>query len=47
MPGSAPYSFVLSVLEEAGLSENDVEWINMEYGAALVALEQGSIAASF
>ncbi|MGJ0847186.1 ABC transporter substrate-binding protein [Tissierella praeacuta] len=47
MPGSAPYSFVLSALEEAGLSENDVEWINMEYGAALAALEQGSIAASF
>lgn len=47
MPGSAPYSFVLSVLEEAGLSENDVEWINMEYGAALAALEKGSIAASF
>ena len=38
MPGSAPYSFVLSALEKAGLSENDVEWINMEYGAALAAL---------
>ncbi|MFA5576762.1 MAG: ABC transporter substrate-binding protein [Tissierellaceae bacterium] len=47
MPGSAPYSFVLSILEEAGMSENDVEWINLEYGAALVALEQGSIAGSF
>lgn len=47
MPGSAPYSFVLSILEEAGLSENDVQWINMEYGAALAALEQGSIDASF
>lgn len=47
MPGSAPYSFVLSALEDAGLNANDVEWINMEYGAALVALEQGHIAASY
>ncbi|HLR35283.1 MAG TPA: ABC transporter substrate-binding protein [Tissierellales bacterium] len=47
MPGSAPYSFVISALEEAGLTKNDVEWINMEYGAALAALEEGSIAAAY
>lgn len=41
MPGSAPYSFVLSLLKEAGLSENDVSFINLEYGAAIVALAQG------
>ncbi|MCR1899933.1 ABC transporter substrate-binding protein [Irregularibacter muris] len=47
MPGSAPYSFVASALEEAGMTVNDVEWINMEYGAALAALEQGSLSAAF
>ncbi len=47
MPGSAPYSFVASALEEAGLTVNDVEWINMEYGAALAALEQGTISAAY
>ena len=43
MPGSAPYSFVLSILSEAGLSENDVSFINMEYGAAIVALAEGQV----
>ena len=47
MPGSAPYSFVASALEEAGLTVNDVEWINMEYGAALAALEQGTVAGAY
>ncbi|MCK9443490.1 MAG: ABC transporter substrate-binding protein [Tissierellaceae bacterium] len=47
MPGSAPYSFVASALEEVGLTVNDVEWINMEYGAALAALEQGTISAAY
>lgn len=47
MPGSAPYSFVASALEEAGLTVNDVEWINMEYGAALAALEQGTVSAAY
>ncbi len=47
MPGSAPYSFVASALEESGLTVNDVEWINMEYGAALAALEQGTISAAY
>lgn len=43
MPGSAPYSFVLSILSSAGLSENDVNFINMEYGAAIVALAEGQV----
>ncbi|OLS01547.1 putative aliphatic sulfonates-binding protein precursor [Tissierella creatinophila DSM 6911] len=47
MPGSAPYSFVASALEKSGLTVNDVEWINMEYGAALAALEQGTISAAY
>ncbi|MDX9917620.1 MAG: ABC transporter substrate-binding protein [Gudongella sp.] len=47
MPGSAPYSFVASVLAESGLSVNDVEWINIEYGAALAALKQGTISAAY
>ena len=38
MPGSAPYSFVLSLLESAGMSENDVSFINTEYSAAITAL---------
>jgi len=41
MPGSAPYSFVLSLLKKAGLSENDVSFLNIEYGAAIVALAEG------
>lgn len=47
MPGSAPYSFVASALEEAGLTVNDVEWINMEYGAALGALQNGTLSAAY
>lgn len=47
MPGSAPYSFVAAALEEAGLTVNDVEWINMEYGAALAALEQGTVGGAY
>lgn len=43
MPGSAPYSFVLSILSSAGLSENDVNFINMEYGAAIIALAEGQV----
>ncbi|MGO1371859.1 MAG: ABC transporter substrate-binding protein, partial [Senegalia sp. (in: firmicutes)] len=38
---------VASALEEVGLTVNDVEWINMEYGAALAALEQGTISAAY
>ena len=47
MPGSAPYSFVLALLEQNGLDKNDVEWINMEYGAALGALEKGTISGAY
>lgn len=47
MPGSAPYSFVLSLLEKSGLDKNDVEWINMEYGAALTALDSGNISGAY
>jgi NitT/TauT family transport system substrate-binding protein len=43
MPGSAPYSFVLSILSSAGLSENDVNFINLEYGAAIIALAEGQV----
>lgn len=47
MPGSAPYSFVLALLEQNGLDKNDVEWINMEYGAALGALENATISGAY
>ena len=48
MPGSAPYSFVSSILKEAGLSpEKDVTFVNMEYGASLVALVNGQIQATY
>jgi len=47
MPGSAPFSFAISILEKAGLTENDVTWAQMEYGASLAALEKGHIDASY
>ena len=48
MPGSAPYSFVWSILKNAGLDpEKDVTFVNMEYGASAVALGQGHIDASY
>ncbi len=48
MPGSAPYSFVSSILTENGIDpEKDVTFINMDYGASLAALEAGQIQASF
>lgn len=47
MPGSAPYSFVLSLLSDAGLSENDVSFINLEYGALVNALAAKQIDGSF
>lgn len=44
MPGSAPYSFVQSLLRSAGLDpDKDVTWANMEYGASLGALEKGTV----
>lgn len=47
MPGSAPYSFVLSLLNDAGLNENDVSFINLEYGALVNALATKQIDGSF
>ncbi len=47
MPGSAPHSFALAVLEKEGMSEGDVTWAQMEYGASLAALEKGHIDASY
>lgn len=47
MPGSAPHSFAISILEKNGMSEDDVEWAQMEYGASLGALENGQVAAIY
>lgn len=48
MPGSAPYSFVSSILKEGGLDpEKDVTFVNMDYTASMPALEKGQIAASY
>lgn len=48
MQGSAPYSFVCSILREAGLDpEKDVTFVNMDYSASMVALQQGQIQASY
>lgn len=47
-PGSAPYSFVMNLLKNAGLNpETDVTFVNMQYGASMVALSQGTIDASY
>lgn len=47
-PGSAPYSFVMNILKNAGLNpETDVTFVNMQYGASMVALSQGTIDASY
>lgn len=47
-PGSAPYSFVSNILKNAGLNpESDVTFVNMQYGASMAALAQGTIAASY
>jgi len=45
-PGSAPHSFVLSILAKVGMKDTDVRWAQMEYGASLAALENGHIDAS-
>ncbi len=48
MQGSAPYSFVSSILKEAGLDpEKDVTFVNMDYGASMAALAAGQIQASY
>lgn len=47
-PGSAPYSFVSNILKNAGLNpESDVTFVNMQYGASMVALSKGTIDASY
>lgn len=46
-PGSAPYSFILSILKEAGMSENDVNFINMEYGATYSSFARKQLDAMF
>lgn len=47
MPGSAPYSFVLSLMANAGLGENDVTFINLEYGALINAFATQQIDGTF
>lgn len=48
MPGSAPYLFVESILTEAGLDPAiDVTFANLEYGAAVAALSNGSVDAAY
>ena len=48
MPGSAPYSFVSSILSEAGLDpKKDVTFVNMDYSASMSALNRGEIKASY
>lgn len=47
-PGSAPFSFIWSILENAGLDpENDVTFAQMQYGASIAALERGTIDAAY
>ena len=46
-PGSAPYSFALSILAKAGMKDTDVNWAQMDYGASLAALEKGHIDACY
>lgn len=48
MPGSAPYSFVSSILRDAGLDpEKDVTFVTMDYSASMSALDRGEIKASY
>lgn len=48
MPGSAPYSFVSAILKEGGLDpQKDVTFVNLDYSAAMSALSQGQIKASY
>lgn len=47
-PGSAPFSFIWSILEDSGLDPSqDVTFAQMQYGASIAALEQGTIDASY
>ena len=47
-PGSAPYTFCVSIMEEAGLEiGKDVTLVTMDKGAVVAALQQGEIQAAF
>jgi len=47
-PGSAPYTFTCTVLEQAGLDPaKDVTFIQIQTDAAITALEKGEIKAAF
>lgn len=47
-PGSAPYTFCVAVMEEAGLEiGKDVTLVSMDKGAIMTALETGEIQAAF
>ena len=47
-PGSAPYSFVWSLLENAGLNpKEDITFVQMDYGASIAALDRGTIDGSY
>lgn len=47
-PGSSPYAFILSILKKNNLNPmQDVNLVNMDYGASLVALNNNQIQATF
>ncbi|MBE6011478.1 MAG: ABC transporter substrate-binding protein [Lachnospiraceae bacterium] len=47
-PGSGPYAFITSILKKNGIDPlKEVELINMDYNATLVALENNQIQATF
>ena len=47
-PGSAPYTFCVAILEEAGLEiGKDVTLVTMDKGAVIAALEKGEVQAAF
>lgn len=47
-PGSAPYTFCVAVMEEAGLEiGKDVTLVNLNKGAVVAALEKGEVQAAF
>lgn len=47
-PGSAPYTFCVAIMEEAGLEiGKDVTLVNLNKGAVVAALEKGEVQAAF
>ena len=47
-PGSAPYTFCVAILEEAGLEVGkDVTLVTMDKGAVIAALDKGEVQAGF